>query len=641
MCGIAGVVGRDGRKVLPAMMDSLAHRGPDGEGEHHEDGLSLGQRRLSIIDIEGGKQPIANETGTMQLVCNGEIYNSPELREELEAKGHTFRTRTDVEVILHAYEEYGTECVRRLRGMFAFAVWDAPNRTLFMARDHMGQKPLFFWRENGQFVFASELKAILATGWVKPEIDLDAVWHYISLRFLADDRSMFKGIRKLEAGSTLVYKDGKVTTDRYWMPNFRTKLTGSADDIEEQLDTLLRDTVKLHLLSDVPVGAFLSGGIDSSTIAAMMATAGAGRFPTFSIGVREQGFNELPYSRMVVAKYDLDGRERSVEADLIHLIPKMIHYMEEPADPFAVGVYLVSQVASETVKVVLGGDGGDESFAGYDRYSGQRFVDYYCLLPRFFRQTVMKRVVDAVPESFGYKSVAQKAAWLQEMSQFDRGHRYAQSMAFLRFTPEAKELLFTDAAKNQLEERDSIQKVLRFFDADNATDLVDRMLFTDLMTRMADHGLPIVDRMSMAHSLETRSPLVDPQVVDFAASVPGPMKLHGRKLKWMLRRVASRYLPRELIYRKKQGFGFPLALWMRSELRDFLQNLFKQSRFVEMGLFEQAYMDRILAEHLEGKTDHNFRLWILINLELWHRLYFEGESVDDLRAFTDSLMGPG
>jgi asparagine synthase (glutamine-hydrolysing) len=639
MCGIAGALGPNGREAVRSMMDALAHRGPDGEGEFHEDGVCLGHRRLSIVDLEGGRQPIANETETLQLVCNGEIYNYPELRPRLEARGHTFRTGSDVEVILHLYEEHGTDCVRHLRGMFAFALWDRERRRLLLARDHMGQKPLFFWEDDGRFVFASEVKGVLASGRVAPKLDLDALWHYISLRFIPDDRSLFGGIRKLEAGTILVHEGGRTTTERYWSPHFTPKLTGTVGDVEEALDQLLLETVRLHLLSDVPVGAFLSGGIDSSTVAAMMATVTGGPVPVFSIGVKEQGFNELPYARMVVDRYGMEAHERVVQADLIHLIPAMVHHLDEPSDPFGVGVYLVSQVASESVKVVLGGDGGDENFAGYDRYAGQRLVDYYCLLPAAFRRTVMKRLIDRVPESFGYKSLAQKAAWVHEMAQFDRGRRYAHSMSFLRFTPEAKESLFTPAAKARVKDADSVAKILRFFDAADSDELVDRMLYTDLMTRMPDHLLPIVDRMSMAHSLETRAPLVDHKLVEFAASIPAGMKLHGRNLKYILKRVAARYLPRELIERKKQGFGFPLALWMRSELSGFLRGLFAESRFVEAGLFDRAYMDRILEEHLSGRVDHNFRLWILINLEIWHRLYFEGETVDSLRAFTDRLLG--
>jgi asparagine synthase (glutamine-hydrolysing) len=639
MCGIAGIISASHRDVIRSMTRVMGHRGPDGEGYYEDNSISLGHRRLSIIDLEGGKQPIANEDGNLQLVCNGEIYNSPELREDLIGKGHRFRTHTDVEVILHLYEEYGQNCVRRLRGMFAFAIWDSAKKNLFLARDHMGQKPLFYYKGQDEFIFASEIKAILETGRVKPEIELDALWHYVSLRFIPDQYSLFKGVKKLPAATSLTYTGGESRLEQYWNPDFRAKLTGGENEIEDGLDALLKDTVRMHMLSDVRVGAYLSGGIDSSTVAAMMAEISGEPIPTFSIGVKEQGFNELPYARMVVEKYAMEAHERVVQADLIHLIPSMIYHLDEPSDPFGVGVYLVSELASEQVKVALGGDGGDENFAGYDRYAGQRLVDYYCLLPEWFRKSVMTRVIERIPESFGYKSLAQKASWVNEMSFFSSGERYAQSMSFLRFTNDAKKRLFTESAQAQIEDYDSTAKILRFFDADNVDDIVDRMLYTDLMTRMPDHLLSIVDRMSMAHSIESRPPLVDYRLVEYAASIPPHLKLKGRNLKYLLKKVAGRYLPDELINRQKQGFGFPLAIWMRTDLKDFLERLFAQSRFVEIGVFNRDYMLRLLDEHLSGRVDHNFRLWILLNLEFWYRLYFDQESLESLTEFTDRLMG--
>ncbi|MGH6919721.1 MAG: asparagine synthase (glutamine-hydrolyzing), partial [Geminicoccaceae bacterium] len=470
-------------------------------------------------------------------------------------------------MILHLYEDFGTDCVRHLRGMFAFALWDKNDRTLFLARDHMGQKPLFFCETGEHFLFASEVKAILASGLVQPEVDLEGLWHYVSMRFMPDRYSLFKGIQKLPAGTSLHWQRGVVRLERYWDLRFTDKIRHSERDVVDELDALLADTVRMHLLSDVRVGAFLSGGIDSSLISAMMAKASGEPVPVFSIGVKEQGFDELPYARQIAARYGMEAHERVVQADLIRLIPSMVHHMDEPADPFGAGVYLVSGIARETVKVVLTGDGGDESFAGYDRFAGQRLLDYYCLLPQWFRQTIVQKIVERLPDSFGYKSAAQKARWLNELSLFSPDERYAHSMSFLRFTQAAKEELFTDGAKQQVDDYDSMQKVLQFFESANVEDIVDRMLYTDLMTRMPDHLLVTVDRMSMAHSLETRSPLVDHKVVEYAASVPGDLKLKGGQLKYILKKVASRYLPQELIDRKKQGFGFPLARWMRTDLQ--------------------------------------------------------------------------
>jgi len=639
MCGIAGAFHAGHENVIRRMTEVLGHRGPDGVGYYTDAHMALGQCRLSIIDLEGGRQPIANETETLQLVCNGEIYNSPALRKQLIAAGHTFKTATDVEVILHLYEDYGSDCVKYLQGMFAFAIWDCRDQSLFIARDHLGQKPLFFYHDGTTFLFASEAKGLLASGLVDPDMDLDALWHYMSLRFMPDQYSLFKGIQKLPAATTLSLKDGRLSSDRYWTIDFRDKLPANEIEIEEDLHNLLRDTVQMHLLSDVRVGAFLSGGIDSTTIASLMATVSeaADPVPVFSIGVEEQGFNEIPFAQMVAERHHLEFHPQVVKANLIDLLPTMVYHMDEPADPYGVGVYLVSQLASQRVKVALSGDGADESFAGYDRYAGQKLVDYYCLLPPWLRQTVMQKLIDRIPESFGYKSLAQKAAWVQDMSFFSHGERYAQSMSFLRFTQASKSKLFTEDAKCSVGEFDSTAKILTHFNADNADELVDRMLYTDLMTRIPDHNLVIGDRMSMAHSLEVRAPFVDYKLVEYAARIPVQFKLHGQRLKYILRRVGSRYLPDELVRRKKQGFGFPLGLWMRSDLRQFLQRLFSESRFIERGIFKESYVKQLLDEHLSGKVDHNYRIWILINLEIWHRLYLENQSVDSLRSFMDRM----
>ena len=642
MCGIAGIMGSNRVDAIKKMTDIMIHRGPDDSGYYHDDDISLGQRRLSIIDINHGRQPISNEDDTLQLVCNGEIYNSPQLRETLIAKGHRFKTATDVEVILHLYEEYGDDCVKHLRGMFAFALWDSVKRRLLMARDHLGQKPLFFCQKNGGLAFASEVKSILASEIIKPEIDLEGLWHYMSLRFMPDHHSLFKGIEKLPAAHYLVLEGNLITVNRYWDVDFKEKLTASKEDITDQLDELLLDTVKGHLLSDVRVGAFLSGGIDSGTVASMMAVLGEKNLPHFSIGTKEKEFDELPYARMVSEKYGMEAHEKVIEPVLIHTIPSMIYHMDEPADPFGFGVYLVAEEAAKHVKVVLGGDGGDENFAGYDRYAGQRLVDYYCLLPQWFRQGIVKKISDRIPESFGYKSLAQKAAWVNEMSLFSGGERYAQSLGVLRFTHESKRQLFTESAIQSLGDPSSGEKILQFFNADNAHDVVDKMLYTDLMTRIPDHLLTIGDRMTMAHSLESRAPLIDYKVVEFAASIPANLKLNnhalkGNHLKYILREVASRYLPRELITLKKQGFRFPLGIWFRTDLKDFLRRLFDQSRFVELGLFEKSYIDNLLDEHISGKVDHNYRIWVLLNLEYWYRMYFEGETVESMKELSDQL----
>jgi asparagine synthase (glutamine-hydrolysing) len=617
------------------MLHAIRHRGPDDEGVVQVGPATLGHRRLSILDLAGGHQPMFSADGTLALVFNGEIYNFPALRRTLEAEGRQFRTHADTEVILHLYEKYGVECVAHLDGMFAFALWDAPRRRLLLARDHMGQKPLLYAQVGADLLFASEVKGILASGRLTAEPDLGALYHYISLRFIPDDLTLFRGLRKLPAAHRLVAENGSVRVERFWSFSMLAKRPGTEAALLDLLDERLQETVRAHLLSDVPVGSFLSGGIDSSLITALMARQSAGPVPTFSIGVKEQGFNELPFAKMVADHYRTDHHAELVSANLVRLLPEMVWHLDEPADPFGVGVYLVSALAARHVKVVLSGDGGDELFAGYDRFAGQRLASVYALLPRTLRRTLMRRLIQLVPESYSYKSLAQKLRWLNEMSLLDAGERYSASMSFLRFSDEAKSELFTPETRRALGGANSVEKILVHFDSPNAVDLVDRMLYTDLMTRIPDHLLPIVDRMAMAHGLEVRPPLLEHHMVEFAAGLPVGLKLRGTTLKYALRRVAARYLPEVLIDRPKQGFGFPLAHWMRREIRPLLEETVRSSRFVARGVFDQAYIARLVEEHVEGKQDHNFRLWILLNLEVWHRLFIDGESREETLAWVE------
>lgn len=617
------------------MVAAVAHRGPDDSGIEHLDGATLGHRRLSIIDIEGGHQPMFNADRSLAVVFNGEIYNFPRLRRRMEQQGRSFRTSSDTEIILHLYEEFGDDCVRHLDGMFAFGLWDARRRRLLLARDHMGQKPLFFMESGDGLAFASEVKSLLASGLVRPAIDLEAVYHYISLRFIPDQHSLFAGIRKLPAGHRLVWEEGTTRVERYWSFAFGDEMEGSEEDILDALDRTLTEAVREHTLADVRVGAFLSGGIDSSLITALMARDAREPVPTFSIGVEEQSFNELPWARMVAEQYGTEHHEEVVRADLVRRLPEMIWHMDEPADPFGVGVFLVSELASRHVKVVLSGDGGDELFAGYDRFSGNRLADFLRVVPAPLRRSVVRPLIDAMPESFAYKGLSQKLRWINEMSLLSHEDRYAQSMSFLRFTEEAKARLMTEGARRDLGGLDSKQKILAHFNSENAGDLVERMLYTDLMTRMPDHLLPIVDRMAMAHGLEVRPPLLEHRMVEFAARIPSSLKLKGTTLKYLLRQLAERYVDPSLVRRKKQGFGFPLAYWMQNELRGFLRHVAAESRFVQEGIFEGGYISELMEEHISGQRDHNYRIWLVLNLEIWYRLFLEGGSVAEVTEWIE------
>jgi asparagine synthase (glutamine-hydrolysing) len=626
MCGIAGRVGleQDREERLRRMINALRHRGPDSEGFHEGCFVSLGQSRLSINDIENGRQPMFSDDGNLVLVANGEIYNSPALRSRFEGEGYRFTSHSDVEVILPLYRQYGEHCVHHLRGMFAFAIYDSCNRTLFLARDHLGQKPLFYRLGEDRMCFASEIKAILAADTNTPAIDTEALWHYMSMRYIPDTHSLFSGIFKLPAATTLTWREGRVVTSRYWEPDFNSKHAGSDEDLLGELDQRLKDTVSSHLLSDVPVGAFLSGGIDSGLITALMASRDPDPVRAFAIGVRERGWNEIPHARQVAEKYNMNLSAEVASADLVSLIPDMVYHLDEPADPYGVGMFLVARLASRSVRVVLSGDGGDESFAGYDRYAGQQWADLYGRVPAAFRNHVLARGLRMIPDSFGYKSVAAKARWLTEMANIPASSRYAHSLGYLRFTPAHKAGLFTPDAIAEIGDADSNGKIFRYYNADNARTLVDRMLYTDLMTRIPDHLCVIADRMCMAHSLENRSPFLDHELVGWVAGLPVHLKLRGHHLKVALRRIGRRYLPENLVRRRKQGFGFPIADWLRGELAPVLRGAFAESRMVGNGLFDPGYMDRLLNEHLQGRVDHNYRLWMLLNIEVWHRIHIEG-----------------
>ncbi len=627
MCGICGAYMSNkivGQGLLKDMADALRHRGPDDEGYYVAGEIGLASRRLSIIDIDGGHQPISNEDGSIWIVCNGEIYNFKELRRGLEEKGHRFKTRTDTEVILHLYEEMGTKCIEPLNGMFAFAIWDFKKRMLFLARDRLGQKPLFYHFAGRDFMFASEVKGLLASGKIEREIDYEAVHHYLSLRFIPSPLTMFKAIKKLPPAHTMVVKDGSVSIKRYWDIDFTNKFSRSEDELIDDLDYMLSDSVKSHMISDVPVGAFLSGGMDTSTIVAYMAHSLSQGFKTFSIGVKEDDFNELPYARIVAERYSTEHIERVVEADLIGLLPEIIWYMDEPSDPIASCMFHAARLASEHVKVVLGGDGGDELFAGFDRYFGFAYVDYYNLLPFIIRDRIIGPLIRSIPDSFTYKSFTQRLRWLHQLSYHEDGDRYAEATSFFRFSHKDKKKLFGDRLWSVIKGIDSSEIIAREYRKTNAEDPVDRMLYADFMTRLPEHTLMLTDRMNMAHSLEARSPYLDHELVEFLAAFPSRLKIKGKNLKHILRKLARRYLPKEIINRKKQGFMFPLAYWMRSELYDFIKRQLKDSIFVKEGVFKGDYIDSLIQDHKSHRVDNHVRLWMLLNLEIWYRIYIDG-----------------
>lgn len=643
MCGICGKFSPVGVQAdeINQMLDVIAHRGPDDSGCYVRGNIGIGNRRLSIIDLERGRQPICNEDGTVWVVYNGEIYNYRGLRLQLEARGHVFHTSSDTEVIVHLYEEYGERCAEQLHGMFAFAIWDEPKEKLVLARDRLGQKPLFYAIVGSEFLFGSEIKAILAVRKQTPELDRIAMHDYLSLRFVMPPRTFFKDINKLPPAHTLVYQNGQLSLHRYWHLSFADKLTLPEAEILEMVGEQLKRTVKSHLVSDVPVGAFLSGGLDSSLLVAILARDLDLKPHTFSIGVDESNFNELPYARIVAERYGTDHVEERVKANLIASLPEMIWHLDEPSDPIAACMFQAARLASRYVKVVLGGDGGDELFAGFDRYVGSRYIDLYKLLPMLLRARIIGPVLGSLPDSFTYKSLTQKLRWVHQLSmQQDLAGQYAEATCFFRFSHEQKHELYQGQLWRELGDRNSAAAITGPFNEAEAEDALDRMLYSDFVTRLPEHSLMLTDRMTMAHSLEARSPFLDHELVELLAKVPANIKVKNSSPKHFMRELARDYLPDSILRRKKQGFMFPIAYWFRTDLFPLVSEVIENSHFIKEGWFNKAAIQRLLTEHRNHHNDHHVRLWMLLNLELWHQRYIQGIEQGVMEARLEDLCLP-
>ncbi|MDX1435870.1 MAG: asparagine synthase (glutamine-hydrolyzing) [Anaerolineales bacterium] len=626
MCGICGQFNPEGvqPELILGMMGALRHRGPDDEGLYVRGSIGIGSRRLSIIDLPGGNQPISNEDGTVWIVLNGEIYNYRQLRAELEARGHRFRTNSDTEVIVHLYEEAGEQCVDQLSGMFAFAIWDENEKKLLLARDRIGQKPLYYAQAGASFLFGSEQKAILAATGQPAVMDLEALHEYLSLRFISPPRTIFKGISKLPAAHILVLEDGQIRTRQYWSLSYRDKLSLSESELIDSLQDRLKGAVNSHLVSDVPVGSFLSGGLDSSMIVAILAGELNQKTQTFSIGVEESDFDERPYARIVAERFGTTHVEQQVAANLIRSLPTMVWHMDEPSDPIAACMFQAARLASQHVKVVLGGDGGDELFAGFDRYVGSRYIDAYRLLPEAVRRKLVSPVLGRLPDSFTYKSMTQKLRWVHQLSlNTSPAEQYAEATSFFRFSRGDKHLLYSDRLWRQLGQVNAAEAIISAYNNADAEDELDRMLYADFMTRLPEHSLMLTDKMTMAHGLEARSPFLDHRLVEYLAQVPAAIKIGSGRPKFLMRKMAGNYLPDSIVKRDKQGFMFPIAYWFRHDLYAFIENALLNSHFVREGLFERSAVERMLEEHRGRRADHHVRLWMMLNLEIWHQLYVE------------------
>ncbi len=640
MCGISGIVDPRGARQsdLRAMNEAVRHRGPDGSGVHVQGEFGLGHTRLSIIDLSGGAQPMSNTDGSLWITFNGEIYNYRELRKSLEGK-YEFRTHSDTEVILHLYQEKGESCLHELRGMFAFGIYDTSKERLFLARDHLGQKPLYYADVDGRFLFASEIKALLTVAPELRELSAEALHEYLTLRIITPPRSMFRRIKKLPPGHYLVYQKRSVTERRYWDLRYEPKHTQSLESTLDELDARVRETVQYHLVSDVPVGAFLSGGMDSSLVVAIMSILSGQSFKTFAGDVPYENYSELPYAKRVAEKYGTNAYELTIRPSLVRLLPQLLWHLDEPSDPLSTCMFYISELARKHVKVVLGGDGGDELFGGYDRYFGNIYVSYYALIPEVLRKQVFARLLKLFPEGYWYRSVGHKLKWMHELSFFSNGDRYARSLSYFYFSDRYRRQLYTDKMQQAAGVFDAEANLCNYFDSDNATELVDKMLYTDSMTRMPDHPIMVLDRMTMAHGLEARSPFLDHKLAEFCAKVPPIFKVKGNRLRYLQTQLAKRYLPEELIRRKKQGFSSPLPYILADEFKLLYKSMLEASHLVDSGYLRESAIQCLLRSHLDGRSDHGQRLWQLCNAEIWYRMYIENEDKNSLGAMIDRAGG--
>jgi asparagine synthase (glutamine-hydrolysing) len=622
MCGICGAVAQEkGRRVneavLRKMCDLIRHRGPDDEGFYLDEHAGLGMRRLSIIDLVTGNQPVSNEDETVWIVFNGEIYNFRELHAQLEDRGHVFATKSDTEVIVHAYEEYGDHCVERFNGMFAFALWDTQRRRLLIARDHLGIKPLYYWAGRGQIVFGSELKTVIAHPAVPREVDLAAIDQFLTLEYIPAPKTIFKNIHKLLPGHRLIFEEGKLHIENYWDIPFQ-KVGDDWDACKEQLLALIDDAVRMQMVSDVPLGAFLSGGIDSSSVVSAMSQATDRPVKTFSIGFGDRTYNELPYARAVAKKYATDHYEEFLDPDISDLVEKLLQYIDEPFGDFSIfPTYLVSMVARRHVKVVLSGDGGDELFGGYDTYVAQDLERYYRWLPAAVRKKVIPALMSRVPPQPAKKGVINKTKRFVEGAALPSGLQHTRWMMFLN--PSEKSRLYSADLSSSLD-GDSPEAVLRdYFLRVNKQDPLTQQQYVDIKTYLVDDILTKVDRMSMAVSLEARVPLLDYRIVEFAVNLPPEMKLYRGQTKRILRQAMAERLPGEVLSKPKQGFSIPLKHWLRGPLKPLMTDLLSDGSIRRRGYFNPGEVSRLVYEHLDQSANHSHRLWALMVLELWHR----------------------
>src|SRR4026209_2049780 len=631
MCGITGWANLDSyttppegaKELLHAMCERMVHRGPDSEGLFVTSGVALGMRRLAIIDLITGEQPVFNEDRSISVVLNGEIYNYRELRADLERRGHAFHSASDTAVLPHLYEEYGDAMTRELNGMFAFALWDSRRRRLLIARDRFGEKPLYWHWSANPLLFASEPKVLLAHPAVKPSLNLKALRQYLSFDYVPAPLSIYEGINKLPAAHKLTLERGRVKVERYWRLSYKTEEPVPTEhDAAEHLRELMADAVRMRLVSDVPLGVLLSGGVDSSTVAALAVASSSEAVKTFSISFAEASFDESAYARAVAKFLGTDHHEERLSANLAaNLVSEIGAWMDEPfSDPSLVPTYLLSRFTRKHVTVALGGDGGDELFAGYPMYAGLRWSEFYNRVPAGLRTGIIEPMVKLLPVKTKNLSFDYKALRFVTGAKYDTVARH--HVWFGSFTPEEQQELLTHEVLTTTD-GEIYAHAREIADECDNEDLVTRMQSVDTRLYLAEDILTKVDRASMAVSLEVRAPFLDPRVAEFAASLPCNYKLRRMQTKYILKKAVADMLPPFVTRRGKKGFGVPVAEWLKFKLRPLARDLLSPERVRRAGVFDPAYVTRLQDEHERGVANHRKLLWTLLMFELWHESFIE------------------
>jgi asparagine synthase (glutamine-hydrolysing) len=627
MCGITGFINANGEAVNTAVAEkmnaAIIHRGPDEDGFYIHENVALAMRRLAIIDLAGGQQPIHNPDKTAWIVFNGEIYNYRELRADLEKDGAQLYTKSDTEVVLHLYDRYGVDCLQYLRGMFALAIWDTRDDSLFIARDRVGKKPLLYSHQpNGDLIFGSEFTALLKHPAISREIDYEAIHHYLSYICVPAPLTVYKQIRKLEPGHWLRWKNGEIETKRYWLPDFSEKLDISEDEAQDEVLRILRESVRLRMISEVPLGAFLSGGVDSSAVVALMAEESSQPVKTFSIGFDEQDYSELKYAKKVAEHVGAEYHEFIVKPNAMEVLPTLVeHYGEPYADSSAIPTYYVSKETRKHVTVALNGDGGDESFGGYERYSAMRLAERYKRYPAILRKPFVEFPLSLLPTPDGRQNRLRRAKRFVEAAALPKTTRYLNWVSGT--SPQLKQELYTEEFKRATADFHTKKILDEWFDKANGIGVLDASLMTDQQTYLPNDLLVKVDIASMAVSLEARSPFLDHHLIEFAAKLPENIKVSGLDTKTLLKKITAKLVPPEVVYRRKMGFGVPVGYWLRNEMKDFLYEILLSEKSLNRGIFKPAAIKDLIQQHVSGREDHTFPVWTLLMLELWFQMFID------------------